>query len=145
MAGNCRCPIDARSENRNGVPALVDTCQIESTGSMKYSRKHKSVAVEPLWVLWVVVHDPVPEDVSHWGHAHWGTRVTRVGLEGRIDLSTKKALAGCHRHNYPGHRRREIGVVVDGRRGVGGATSCNAYDDGGVILGMNSRPRYGWC
>lgn len=57
---------------------------------MEYSRKHESIAVEPLWVLWVVVHDPVPEDVGHWGHAHWGAGVTGVGREGRIDLNTKK-------------------------------------------------------
>jgi hypothetical protein len=105
---------------------------------MEYSRKHESVAVDPLWVLWVVVHDPVPEDVGHWGHAHWGARVTGVGREGRIDLNTKKSLAACHRHNYPDPRRREIGVV-DGGRGVGGARRASydaaSHDEGGVILG----------
>jgi len=102
---------------------------------MEYSRKHESVAVDPLWVLWVVVHDPVPKNVGHWGHTHRGTRVTRVGGEGRIDLNTGKSLAACNRHNYPEHHCREIGVV-DGGAVLGRAASYDdSYDDGGVILG----------
>lgn len=101
---------------------------------MEYSRKHESVAVDPLWVLWVVVHDPVPEDVSHWGHAHRGTGVTGVGLEGRIDLNTEISLAACHRPNYPDPRRHEI-IVVDGRARCWSAPSYDAsYDEGGVII-----------
>lgn len=49
-------------------------------------RENEAVAVDPVWVLWVELHELVEEDVSDWGHTHGRTRVTRVGLEGRIDL-----------------------------------------------------------
>ena len=50
-------------------------------------REDKSIAVEPIWVLWIEGHELVEEDVGRRGHAHRGTRVTRVGSEGGIDLS----------------------------------------------------------
>lgn len=49
-------------------------------------RKDESIAVDPFWVLWVVVHDPVEENVGHWGHSHGSARMARVCVEGRIDL-----------------------------------------------------------
>jgi len=49
-------------------------------------RKDESIAVDPFWVLWVVVHDPVEEDVGRWGQSHGSARMARVGVEGRIDL-----------------------------------------------------------
>lgn len=49
-------------------------------------REDESIAVEPIWVLWVEGHEFVEEDVGSRCHAHRGTRVTGVGFEGGIDL-----------------------------------------------------------
>lgn len=48
--------------------------------------ENETVAVNPVGVLGVEVHELVEQDVSHGGHAHRGTGVTGVGLEGGIDL-----------------------------------------------------------
>jgi hypothetical protein len=52
----------------------------------KYVREDKSVAVDPLGVLWVEGHELVEHDVGHRSHAHRGTRMAGVGLKGGIDL-----------------------------------------------------------
>jgi hypothetical protein len=42
-------------------------------------REDEAVAVEPIWVLGVVPHDLVVQDVTHWSTPHGQTRsVTRV-------------------------------------------------------------------
>lgn len=51
-------------------------------------RKNEAVAVDPVGVLGVEGHELVEQDVGHGGHAHGGTRVARVGLEGGIDLQS---------------------------------------------------------
>jgi hypothetical protein len=43
-------------------------------------REDESVTVVPLGVLGVEPHEPVPEDVCDWSHAHRGTGVTGVGI-----------------------------------------------------------------
>lgn len=50
------------------------------------SREHESISVDPIWVLWVVVHEFVEENVSDWSHAHRSSRMTGVGLCGGINL-----------------------------------------------------------
>jgi hypothetical protein len=52
----------------------------------KYVRENEAVAVDPVWVLGVESHELVEHDVGHRSHAHRGTRMTRVGLKGGIDL-----------------------------------------------------------
>ena len=42
--------------------------------------KHKTVTVDPLWILGIMCHGLAPQDLSNICHAHWGTWVTRVGL-----------------------------------------------------------------
>lgn len=49
-------------------------------------RENETITVEPVGVLGVEVHELVEQNVSHGGHAHGGTRVTRVGLGGGINL-----------------------------------------------------------
>ena len=52
----------------------------------KYVREDKSVAVQPLRVLGVELHELVEQDVGDRRHAHGRTGVARVGVEGGIDL-----------------------------------------------------------
>ena len=59
----------------------------------KDSRKHKSVTVDPIWVLWVECHELVEQDVGNGRHAHRRTRVTRVGLGRGIDLCCKNFIS----------------------------------------------------
>ena len=49
-------------------------------------REDEAITVGPVGVLGVEVHELVEENVSDGGHAHGGTGVTGVGLEGGIDL-----------------------------------------------------------
>lgn len=59
----------------------------------EYVREHKAVAIDPFGILWVERHELVEQDVGHGGHAHGGTRVTRVGLECGIDLENTNPSA----------------------------------------------------
>jgi hypothetical protein len=47
--------------------------------------KNETIPVQPVGILGVEVHELVEEDVGHRGHAHRGTGVTGIGLEGGID------------------------------------------------------------
>jgi hypothetical protein len=60
----------------------------------KYVRENEAVAVDPFGVLGVESHELVEHDVGNRGHAHRGTRVAGVCLEGGIDLQkhTKSAI-----------------------------------------------------
>lgn len=49
-------------------------------------RENKSVAVNPIGVLWVEGHELVEENVGHRGHAHRGARMAGIGLGRGIDL-----------------------------------------------------------
>ena len=49
-------------------------------------REHETISVEPVWVLWVKGHEFVEENVGDRRHAHRGTGMTGVGIEGGIDL-----------------------------------------------------------
>jgi hypothetical protein len=44
----------------------------------------EAVVVEPVWVLGVVPHDLVVQDMTHRNAPHGQTRVTRVGLLHRV-------------------------------------------------------------
>ena len=57
----------------------------------RYVREDKAVAVDPVGVLGVESHELVEQDVGHRGHAHGGTGVTGVRLEGGIDLDGELA------------------------------------------------------
>lgn len=59
-------------------------------------RKHKSIPVEPVLVLWVEGHELVPEDVSDRRHTHGHTGVAGVGFEGGIDLQSAHMSARVH-------------------------------------------------
>lgn len=48
--------------------------------------ENKTIAVDPVGVLGVEVHELVEKDVSHGGHTHGGTGMAGVGPEGGIDL-----------------------------------------------------------
>jgi hypothetical protein len=50
--------------------------------------QNKAVAVQPVRVLGVELHELVEQDVGNRGHAHGRTGVTRVCLGGGIDLET---------------------------------------------------------
>jgi hypothetical protein len=60
--------------------------QVKVYELIEYLRENETITVDPFWVLRVVLHDLVEEDVGHRGHAHWGAGMARVGLEGGIDL-----------------------------------------------------------
>lgn len=49
-------------------------------------RENKAITVGEVGVLGVEGHELVEENVRHGGHAHGGTGVTGVGLEGGINL-----------------------------------------------------------
>lgn len=51
--------------------------------------ENKTIPVGPVRVLGVEVHELVEENVGHGSHAHGGTGVPRVGLEGGINLKRK--------------------------------------------------------
>jgi hypothetical protein len=55
-------------------------------GRLKDVREDETIPVSPVGVLRVEVHELVEEDVGDRGHAHGGTGVAGVGLEGGIDL-----------------------------------------------------------
>jgi hypothetical protein len=57
--------------------------------------EHKSVAVEPIWVLWVEGHEAVEEDVGNGSASHGSTGVSAVRLERRINLRNKALSAVC--------------------------------------------------
>lgn len=97
-------------------------------------RKNEAVAVDPVGVLGVEGHELVEQDVGHGGHAHGGTRVARVGLEGGIDLQSGGGSA---------IEAEEVGGSCwGGRTGAAGQTAV-------VVGGMRGRldvPRgCGWC
>ena len=48
--------------------------------------ENETIPVDPVGVLGVEVHELVEENVGHGSHAHGGTGVPRVGLEGGINL-----------------------------------------------------------
>lgn len=48
--------------------------------------QNEAVTVQPLGVLGVELHEVVEQDVGNGGHAHGGTGVARVAVEGGIDL-----------------------------------------------------------
>ena len=48
--------------------------------------ENETIAVDPVGVLRVEAHEFVEEDVSDGGHAHGGTGMAGIGLEGGIDL-----------------------------------------------------------
>lgn len=52
----------------------------------KHVREDETITVGPVGVLGVEVHELVEKNVSDGGHAHGGTGVAGVGLEGGIDL-----------------------------------------------------------
>lgn len=52
-------------------------------------RKYESITIDPFWVLGVVVHKSGPENMRNWCHTHGSTRVTRIRLEGGIDLESE--------------------------------------------------------
>ena len=58
---------------------------------MVYSRENESVAIKPVRVLWVEGHEFVEQDVSHWCHAHRGTRMANVGFGDGIDLQDRSS------------------------------------------------------
>jgi len=55
-------------------------------------REDETITVKPFRVLRVEGHELVEKNVGNWCHAHRGTRVTGVGLEGSIDLARKVSL-----------------------------------------------------
>ena len=59
----------------------------------RYVREDKSVAVNPVGVLGVESHELVEHDVGNRGHAHRGTGMAGVCLEGGIDLQKHHMLA----------------------------------------------------
>ena len=69
------------------VPDLVSYSSFPAIGMRKENvRKNKTIPVSPVGVLGVEAHELVEEDVGDGGHAHRGTGVTGIGLEGGIDL-----------------------------------------------------------
>lgn len=82
------------------VPDLVSYNSfpaIETQNRKKNVRENKTIPVNPVGVLGVEAHELVEEDVGDGGHAHRGTGVTGVGLEGGIDLRYPSACVqvGC--------------------------------------------------
>lgn len=102
-------------------------------------RKNESISVDPLGALWVVLQDLVEEDVSDRCHApevksvsgfvttfhahlHRGTRMTRIRLEGSIDLKLQLSVAASE------------GEIEDWRV-LNGEMSKIFGHDGGVEIG----------
>ncbi len=56
-------------------------------------REDESIAIEPVGVLGVEGHELVEEHMGGRCHAHRGTWVTRVGLEGGIDLYKSRSVS----------------------------------------------------
>lgn len=61
---------------------------------MQDIRENKTIPVSPVGVLGVEVHELVEEDVGDGGHAHRGTGVAGVGLEGGIDREGTDGVDG---------------------------------------------------
>lgn len=71
------------------VAVAVSPCQIlgytQHMPRPACSREDEAIAVDPIRVLGVEVHELVEEDVGNRCHAHWSTRMPRVGRERGID------------------------------------------------------------
>lgn len=67
--------------------------------------QNETVPVRPVRVLGVEVHEFVEEHMGHGSHAHGGTGVPRVSLEGGIDLSRGISI---RRTRTFGRRRGEM-------------------------------------
>jgi hypothetical protein len=75
----------------------------------------EAVAVEPVWVLGVVPHDLVVQDVTHRSAPHGQTRVTRVGLLHGVDRQEPNRVHGLLHQGSIG------GLVHGGGLGHGGS------------------------
>ena len=62
---------------------------------MLYLREDESIAIEPIWVLWIEGHEFVEQDMGNRCHAHRGARVAGVGSEGGIDLLESEGIIWC--------------------------------------------------
>lgn len=51
-----------------------------------YLRQDETIAIDPVWVLGVEAHEFVEHDMRHGCHAHGGSGMAGIGLEGGIDL-----------------------------------------------------------
>ena len=56
--------------------------------------ENEAIPIDPVWVLGVEGHELVKENVGDWCHAHGGTRMARVRLEGGIDLVETVSVTG---------------------------------------------------
>lgn len=71
--------------------SLATIKHIQNEGNV---RENKTIPVSPVGVLGVEAHELVEEDVGNGGHAHRGTGVARVGLEGGIDREGTDGVDG---------------------------------------------------
>lgn len=70
-------------EVRNTDPNSVIACKVKESileHATMSSRQNEPVTVEPSWVLRIVPHDFIIENVTHWSTPHRKTRVTRICL-----------------------------------------------------------------
>ena len=66
-----------------------------------YLREDKSIAVEPVRVLGVEVHEFIEQDVSCWGQTHGRTRMPGIGSERSVDLGGEEEISFLTRNSPP--------------------------------------------
>jgi hypothetical protein len=95
-------------------------------------REDEAIPVDPLGVLGVELHELVEQDVGDRRHAHGGTGMAGVGLEGGIDLENGVRIGMTRLELDSSSRIDGIGSLQGGhRRGAG--------------FGGHVPPDTGWC